>query len=133
MITRVPCEILANDLVITRVSNCAEQIGRDDFSECGIHRQLFVQETVHNHEVSAVGLGIRKPAGVYVKLISIRYRLETLLRERREIRVLPLLISNRRKTQLLETIHRATPHELEPRRRRRKLTHAAKRRLITVF
>src|SRR6185436_2935215 len=57
VITRVARKILANNLVIACVINRTEQIRCNNVSECGRHRQLFIQETVHNYEMSAICLG----------------------------------------------------------------------------
>src|ERR1043165_281856 len=132
VITRVAREILANNLSGARVATRTEQIGRDYFSERTRLRQVIAQETIHDHELRTGRFRIRETTHVNQRLAA-RYRFETLLRERREVRVLPLLFPDGGKAQLLKAVHRAVAHEFEPRRRGRQLGQIAKRRLITVF
>jgi len=112
VITGVPRQVFANDLVVARVFNRAEEIDRDHVAETSLRRQVFAQKTIYNDEMSLSSLGIAFDFTRFSRTTRDRHKL--FFRERREICVFPVFFFYRRETELLETIHRAVAYELAP-------------------
>src|SRR5262249_37299518 len=119
VVTGVACEVLANELVVTRIGNCIKQIRCDYISERCRIRQVVAQETIHDYKMSAGSFGIRETARVNTgEFVCAGYGYKILFRQRGQIRVLPLFFSDRRKAQRPEAVHGAATPQLETRRRR---------------